>query len=213
MAVGAVLTQAVAWRNVETAIARLKAAGLLEAEALVAANREVLEAALRPTRYYASKAERLLGLARLVLSYGPSGRLGLRALFALPTPQLREALLSVPGIGAETADDILLYGAERPVFVIDRYTHRVLWRVGWWSDQRYHYRRLQHAVEQAMAGSVEEYQEFHALLVRLGKEVCRPHPLCRQCPLQDDCLGARGQRSLQGPGSALQGRGAKPYNG
>ncbi|MBX5466334.1 MAG: endonuclease [Firmicutes bacterium] len=193
MAMGAVLTQAVAWRNVEMALARLKAHGLWEPEAIVEAPPGLLEASLRPTRYFSSKAQRLRGLAQLVLAYGRPGRQGLARLLALSAPSLRQALLSVRGIGPETADDILLYGAGHPVFVVDRYTHRIFLRIGFWPDPRYRYHAIQRAVERALPPDVVQYQEFHALLVRLGKEVCRPTPRCGMCPLADGCRHAAGE--------------------
>ena len=115
---------------------------------------------------------------------------------ALPPEILREKLLKIPGIGPETADDIILYGAGYPRFVVDRYTHRILTRVGWLGPEPYRYDRIQQAIMRAWPPDAERYQEMHALLVRLANTYCRARPRCAACPLQDRCAHALRTRGV-----------------
>ncbi len=179
--VGAILTQNTAWRNVERAIENLKAAGALQVPALWALPEQELAELIRPAGYFNVKAGRLRNFLRLVVEeYDGS----LEQLFELPTERLREAVLAVRGIGRETADSIVLYAAQRPVFVVDAYTLRLAFRHGI-VDLDADYETLQ----EAFAGSVEKdvavWQEYHALLVRAGKLHCKKQaPVCAGCPLQ-----------------------------
>lgn len=179
--VGAILTQNTAWTNVERAIARLEAADLLEPAAMLATPAAVLAEAIRPAGYYNVKAERLHGYCRAYLAEG-----GLEALRRRETADLREWLLGIRGVGRETADAILLYAFERPIFVVDAYARRVFARLGWLGGGE-HYDRLREAVEQALPGPAPVYNELHALLVELGKRHCRPRPRCAGCPLAAAC--------------------------
>lgn len=179
--VGAVLTQNTAWTNVERAIANLKGADALDPAAIVAAPHERLAEWLRPSGYFNVKAERLRSFCRWYLEAG-----GFEALAALDTDVLRRALLAVKGIGPETADDMLLYAFERPVFVVDAYTRRLFSRHGLIEgDEPYDALRL--AIEQALGPDVPLFNEYHALVVRHAKEACRVKPRCDRCPVRRGC--------------------------
>jgi endonuclease-3 related protein len=178
--VGAILTQNTAWTNVEKAIANLKQLGPLTPEALVRLPEETLSDAIRPSGYYRRKAKRLRNFLDL-LTNGFECRLD--SLFDLPTESLREELLAVSGIGPETADSILLYAAGRPVFVIDAYTNRILSRHQLLPEET-SYAEAQEWITDHLPEDVELFNEFHALLVAVGKDFCRPRPKCTGCPLE-----------------------------
>lgn len=186
--VGAVLTQATNWRNVERAIARLAEAGMLSAEALALAPREVLEELVRPTGYYRAKAERLQSLARMLLE---SCQGDIERLKGLPPQALREMLLRVRGIGPETADSILLYALDYPYFVVDAYTRRLFRRLGC-GPRGNSYHEWQRFFMEALPPDATLFNEYHALIVRHGKERCRARPRCPGCPLLDLCPTGRG---------------------
>jgi len=186
--VGAVLTQATNWRNVERAIARLAEAGMLSAEALALAPREVLEELVRPTGYYRAKAERLQSLARMLLE---SCQGDIERLKGLPPKALREMLLRVRGIGPETADSILLYALDHPYFVVDAYTRRLFRRLGC-GPRGNSYHEWQRFFMEALPPDATLFNEYHALIVRHGKERCRARPRCPGCPLLDLCPTGRG---------------------
>jgi endonuclease-3 related protein len=178
--VGAILTQNTAWRNVEKAIANLKQLGPLTPEALFRLPEETLAEAIRPSGYYRQKGKRLRNLLGML-----SDRFECRieALFDLPTETLREELLALSGIGPETADSILLYAAGRPVFVIDTYTIRILSRHELLPEET-SYAEAQQWVTDHLPEDVQLFNEFHALLVNVGKDFCRPRPKCPGCPLE-----------------------------
>ncbi len=179
MVVGAVLTQNCAWSNVEKAISRLKAARALSLRRLYDASPDELHEWLRPAGYYRVKARRVRALAALVVeSYG--GRLSL--LLREEPERLRAILLGVHGIGPETADSILLYAAGAPYFVVDAYTRRILTRHGWLREPA-SYDEVADLFHDALPRQAPLYNEFHALLVRLGKDHCRTRPRCEGCPL------------------------------
>jgi len=177
--VGAVLVQNTAWKNVEKAINTLKDEDLLEPHALYRVPVEELEEWIRPAGYYRIKARRLRNLLHfLITRYHGS----LEAMFRNDVSTLREELLSVNGIGPETADSILLYAGGLPTFVIDTYTHRVLARHGWIGFDADYY-ELQDHFDSALPKDAALYNEYHALLVRLGHTHCRKRPKCDGCPL------------------------------
>mgnify|MGYP001815379799 FL=1 len=182
--VGAVLTQNAAWSNVEKAIERLKAAGLMSLPALLDTTHEQLAETIRPSGYYNIKARRLRNLCQLLDRAG-----GLEAFAARSLDDQRAALLGVNGVGPETADDILLYALDRPVFVIDTYTRRLLRRYGLARGDE-DYERLRALFEQAIEQDVYLYQQYHALIVMHAKETCRKSPQCARCALTNDCPGA-----------------------
>ncbi len=180
--VGAVLTQNTSWRNVERAIHNLRQADLLEPQPLYAVPVEELEELIRPAGYFRVKARRLRSLVGFVVErYGGS----LEAMFATELAELRRQLLALNGIGPETADSILLYAGGLPSFVVDAYTHRVFSRHGW-IDFAADYHEIQEYVESALPRDVQQYNEFHALLVRVGKDYCRKTgSRCAECPLRE----------------------------
>ncbi len=182
--VGAVLTQNTAWLNVERAIQNLIEKNRLSAERLVAARHDHLARWLRPAGYFNVKATRLKNFCLWYLDAG-----SFAALKKLDTETLRQSLLKVNGVGRETADDILLYAFERPVFVIDAYTRRFFTRLGFiQGDEEYDQLRL--AIETALGPDVSLYNEYHALIVRHAREACRIRPLCDACVLEKTCPAA-----------------------
>jgi endonuclease-3 related protein len=176
--VGAVLTQNTAWINVERAIENLRRANLLDPTAIAALSPRALAVHLRPSGYFNVKAKRLQALCHWLLARDDPQR--------LDTETLREALLSIHGIGPETADDILLYAYERPVFVIDAYTRRLCSRLGL-LDAGLGYEALRAIFEDALPADVAMYNEFHALIDHHAKQVCRPKPRCEACVLRRNC--------------------------
>jgi len=179
--VGAILTQNTAWSNVEMALANLVAHERLDATKIDATRSDHLANWLRPSGYFNVKAGRLKNFCRWYLDAGGFGPLS-----RLDTAQLRQALLSVNGVGPETADDMLLYAFERPVFVIDAYTRRLLARLHLFAGNE-SYDSLRIAIESALGPDVALFNEYHALIVRHAKEVCRPNPRCGHCVLLGDC--------------------------
>jgi endonuclease III related protein len=183
--VGAILTQNTGWTNVERAIDALKAAGLLQPEALIAASPDLLEQAIRPAGYYRQKAVRLRSLADWFQAEWAGD---IAALAAEPTLKLRRMLLDLNGVGPETADSILLYAAGKPIFVIDAYTIRIVSRVG--LSATTDYPALQQLFQRNLPLDIDLYQEYHALLVALGKDYCRPRierSRCSACPVGSRC--------------------------
>lgn len=178
--VGAVLVQNTAWGNVEKAIAALKESRQLSPQAIYDLPGEELEQRIRPSGVFRVKAKRLKSLVALIIErYGGS----LDDLFSQPTEELRDELLAVHGVGFETADAIVLYAAKQPAFVIDAYTRRVMTRHGWAAEDA-NYANLQQQFESALPRNVQLYNEYHALLVRVGKERCKKTPICQGCPLE-----------------------------
>lgn len=182
--VGAVLTQNTAWSNVEKAIDNLKAHQALDPAAILHTHAATLAVWLKPSGYFNIKARRLKNFCAWYLAAG-----GLAPLHKRDTPTLRKALLGVNGIGPETADDILLYAFERPVFVIDAYTRRLFSRLQLVTGEE-SYEELRHYFEQGLgrsAGKVALFNEYHALIVAHAKQVCRSKPLCAACCLRRRC--------------------------
>ena len=182
--VGAILTQNTAWRNVEKAISNLKKENCLTPERILSCPEEKLKELIRPVGFYNQKAQRLKEVSRFIVEHG-----GLEKLSKIPTNELRKMLLSLKGIGRETADSILLYAFERPVFVVDKYTHRIFTRLGLWNGP-FDYERIRELVEREIR-NVSDLKEFHALLVEHAKRYCRKNPLCDECPLRSACPTAR----------------------
>jgi len=168
--VGALLTQQTRWENVEQAIRNLKAESLITPNALASADRGVIEECIRCTGFYRQKGERL----QLLSQYFAEN--GLSEILAKPVDELREELLSQKGVGPETADSIILYAAHKPVFVIDAYTKRICECAGVTGG----YDALQQYFEESLPRDTHLYQEFHALIVRCGKEYCTKKR-CDEC--------------------------------
>lgn len=180
---GAILTQSAAWSNVERALANLKAAGAISPQGIAALSEGELAELIRPSGYYNAKARKLKAFVRLL---GERAGRDLERLLALPSAELRTLLLATHGIGPETADAILLYAAGRPVFVIDAYTRRTFSRLGL-SPEIDSYASWQRQFSESLPPDAKIFNEYHALIVRHGKEVCRKRPLCHACPLSVIC--------------------------
>lgn len=181
MMVGAILTQNTSWKNVEKAIDNLKAKGILSVDGLHNISLPLLAEEIRPAGYFNIKAVRLKNLINFIME-NYSGDISL--LMSEETNRLREGLMSVKGVGPETADSIVLYAANRPVFVIDAYTYRILNRHEIIDGQITYY-ELQALFMDNLAEDPGLFNEFHALIVRTGKDFCRGKPLCDSCPLNE----------------------------
>lgn len=177
--IGAILTQNTSWTNVEKAIANIQAADRLDPEKLYALEPEELEQLIRPAGYFRVKAKRLRNLLQWLFD-DYQGQLD--TLDKIETRRLREELLGISGVGPETADSILLYALDRPVFVVDTYTARITVRHGL-IEPELTYDQLQYLFESNLEPDVQLFNEFHALLVCIGKDFCKPKPKCATCPL------------------------------
>ena len=178
---GAILTQNTAWTNVERAIANLKAHSCLTPQAIVKSHSKNLADWLRPSGYFNVKEKRVRNFCQWYLDQGE-----LAELSRMETDVLRQQLLSVNGIGAETADDILLYAFERPVFVIDAYTRRIFSRLRL-VEHDAGYEQLRQKFESALKADVALFNEYHALIVIHSKDVCKKRPNCAVCCLKKIC--------------------------
>ncbi|MFO8006647.1 MAG: endonuclease III domain-containing protein [Candidatus Brocadiia bacterium] len=176
--VGAILTQRTNWSNAEKAIAILREAGALEPRVLASLEPERLHELVRPAGYYRQKSARLGRLAGWLVDRAEGS---VEALADVSTEELREELLALRGIGPETADSILLYALERPVFVVDTYTMRVVVRHGLLDPDAGYY-ELRDLFTSALPRDVALYEDYHAQLVELGKRFCRSRPRCEGCP-------------------------------
>ncbi len=177
---GAILTQNTAWPNVEKALSRLRQRGLLNLSALEKIPGQRLARLIRPSGYFNQKARKIKHFLRFLRrQYGGS----LARMFRTPTERLRQELLSVNGIGRETADSILLYAGNHAVFVVDAYTQRILERhelIG----PKASYEEIRHLFESNLRRDPKMYNEYHALLVQVGKNWCKTrNPDCLGCPL------------------------------
>lgn len=179
--VGAVLVQNTAWKNVERAIDNLRDAKLLTLQSFSSATIDELEDLIRPAGYFRQKTRRLRGLVEFMLQEYQGEIEKLRTADFL---QLRKQLLALHGIGPETADSILLYALDKPVLVVDTYTHRVFARHGW-IDYSADYHQLQQHLVDELPIDTAIYNELHALLVNVGHHHCRKTPRCDQCPLHN----------------------------
>ncbi len=183
--VGAILTQNTAWKNVEKAIENLKKQNLLFPEKLLKVDTEELKKLIRPAGFYNQKAERLKLFSSFVVKNG-----GLSGLRKLHKEQLRKMLLEIKGIGRETADSILLYALEKPTFVVDAYTKRLLFRLGILKRKDESYEKVKNLFESEIPAediAVPIYKEFHALIVEHSKTHCKKKPDCKGCPLKSLC--------------------------
>lgn len=179
--VGVVLTQNTSWSNVEKAIRNLKRQGLLSCRKLQAIPRRKLARAIRPAGYFNIKAKRLKNfISYLQRNYAGS----LRRMLNKDAASLRRELLSINGIGPESADSIILYAAHKPVFVVDAYTRRLMSREGFIREDA-EYEEIQGLFMDNLPRDVDLFKEFHALIVRLAKENCRKNnPRCDVCPVK-----------------------------
>jgi len=181
IAVGAILTQNTNWKNVERAIENLKERGLLSPAGLFGASDKTIEDLIRPSGYYRVKTKRLKNFIKfLYTEYGGD----LDKMFETELRLLRGKLLGVNGIGEETADSILLYAGEKPVFVVDAYTRRILSRHQL-IDEDACYGDIQSLFMDHLPCEVPLFNQYHALFVNAGKRFCGKTPLCEECPLKD----------------------------
>jgi len=179
--IGAILTQNTNWSNVEKAIKNMKAAKIFTPKKLYEIDQDKLAELIRPSGYFNVKAKRLKHFIEwLFLNYNGS----LSKLFKLNFATLRGQLISVNGIGRETADSIILYAAEKPTFVVDAYTKRVLVRHGVITED-YDYDAIKEVFENNLPKEVPLYNEYHALIVMVGTHYCKPKMQCEECPLKD----------------------------
>ncbi len=184
--VGAILTQNTAWTNVEKAIAALKADGSLDAESIAKMDVRKLRRLIRSSGYYNQKADRLKIFSRFFLAapyYGSAERMA-----QVEMEEMRQILLSIKGIGPETADSILLYALDKRSFVVDAYTRRIFARLGYLPDG-VSYENAREFFTRNLPRDLELYNDFHAQIVYLGKDYCRPKPRCEDCPLAK-CKGS-----------------------
>lgn len=182
--VGAILTQAVAWKNVEKAIANLKESNLLGLEQIYKAEEEEIAKFIKPALYHRQKAKKIKSLARYVKE---RYRGNLDLMFSEEIYKLRRELLDLWGIGPETADSILLYAGEKPIFVVDAYTIRIFSRLGI-VEENISYEEMQYLIQKALWPDVKLYNEYHALLVALGSNYCKKNnPCCNLCPINNFC--------------------------
>ncbi len=178
--VGTILTQAVSWKNVEKAVANMKKAECLTFAELEKIDEKKLAGIIKPAGYYNMKAKKIKAFVNFVAEKY-NGQLS--EMFKVEVEKLRKELLSVYGIGPETADSILLYAGEYPVFVVDNYTRRIFSRLGY-VEKDIKYQELKKIIENNLSPDVKIYNEYHALLVELGKNYCtKSDPLCKKCPL------------------------------
>lgn len=184
MALGAILVQSTAWANAAKALNALRLAGALHPAPLSRLSEAEIAGLVRSSGFYTVKARRLKAFAGHIMEK----RCGdLDAMLAQDPDALRPELLSIHGIGQETADCIILYAAGKPRFVIDEYTRRIMGRLGIGPDPRGLYPDLQRFFEESLPADTRIFAEFHALLVALAKDVCRKRPDCARCVLNRLC--------------------------
>ena len=181
--VGAILTQAVSWSNVEKAISNLKENNILSIQKLDEIDQNKLAQLIKPSGYYNMKARKLKSFVQYIKeNYNAS----LNNFSEGKPEQKRSELLEIYGIGPETADSILLYAFDKPVFVIDTYTKRILSRIGY-IKENISYDKLQNKIAENLEEDHNLYNEYHALLVKLAKENCfKSSPLCIDCPINNN---------------------------
>lgn len=185
--IGAILGQATAWRNAAKAISNLKAANVLDPEEMSKLSQDELETLILPSGYYRAKAKKVRAFLTHLQAHHNNQ---LDSLFAQELPPLREELLSIYGVGEETADTILLYAAQKPSFVVDTYTYRLLERLGLFSG-KFHYGRLRGVFMDNLPHDSHLFNQYHALIVRHGARICQKTPQCDKCMLRSQCPTGR----------------------
>ncbi|MDD3050233.1 MAG: endonuclease [Candidatus Cloacimonetes bacterium] len=174
--IGAVLTQGTNWNNVEIAIQNLKQKKLLSLQSIIDTDISELEQMIKPSGFYTVKARRLKSVAETILS---------NKIEAMTLKESRNLLLNTYGVGEETADCILLYAFDKPVFVVDSYTERIFNRINI-AGSELNQQNIRKVCNELLPGEI--YNEYHALLVKHGKDFCKKKPLCNKCFLSDSCL-------------------------
>jgi len=181
--VGAILTQRTAWRNVEKSIERIKQRGDVSLLFLYSLSCDELEFLIKPSGFYKSKCKTLKSFVDFM---DKSYQSDLLKASQEKTVTLRNKITSIKGVGNETADSILLYGFNKPVFPIDAYTRRIYSRAGISDSSDYEELRLM--TEQALSYDLDNFKEMHALIVKLGKNFCTRKAKCTACPINDFCI-------------------------
>lgn len=189
--IGAILTQNVSWGNVQKAIAHLKERNLLYPQRLFNEDMAVIAQCIKPSGYYNQKAYAVTSFLKWFKNYDFS----FDELQKIETLKLRSELLSLPRIGPETADSILLYALERKIFVVDAYTKKMFTRIGVLSGKET-YDAVQKLFHEHFSGCARDYNEFHALIVRHGKYLCTKMPVCAEC-----CIALICRKNWQLPGA------------
>ena len=179
--IGAILTQNTNWSNVEKAIKNLKTAGKLSPEGIHELSVTALAELIRPSGFFNVKAKRVKAFINWLFSRYEGN---LSRMFARDLEILRSELLSVKGIGPETADSILLYAGNMPTFVVDAYTHRIFSRHALIPEEST-YDEMKSFFEENLPKDVQLFNEYHALIVNIGKMFCKPRKVCEPCPLKD----------------------------
>ncbi len=182
--IGAILTQQSTWTNVEKALSNLKEANILTPNDIVSLPLNNLKQIIKPSGFFNQKAENLRRLSKYILDfYGGN----IELLFGKDKKNLREELLELKGVGKETADSIILYGAEKTEFVVDAYTKRIYSRLKL-VEENINYDDLKKYIINEIPEELLVYQEFHGLIVLLGKNICKKkNPNCLECPLNSKC--------------------------
>ena len=181
--IGAILTQNVAWKNVEKALGALKGNGILTPRKLHKSDNELIAPLIRPAGYYNQKTIKIKNF----LNWFRQIKYLFEELEKIKTPELRRMLLEINGIGPETADSILLYALNRKIFVIDAYTKRIFSRLNLVSADD-DYNSIQEFFQNEFHGTMKKYNEYHALIVAHGKDICKNKPLCAECCLKNTCF-------------------------
>ena len=187
--VGAILTQNTSWKNVEKSVLRLKEKGFLSPEGIRRLEKSELASVIRSSGTFRIKTERLKNFINFLFDEFDGDLVKMKG---VPLNKLRDELLRVKGIGPETADSILLYGLGKPIFVIDAYTKRILCRHGM-IPEKASYENVQDLFMENLPHNGRLFNEYHALLVHLGKWSCRKVPKCGTCPLKGIGQKARGK--------------------
>ena len=180
---GAILTQNTSWKNVEKAIIQLTNNNLINIKKIIKINNDELAKIIKSSGYHNQKAKKLENFCLFLKSNYNSD---LKKLFSLEIKTLRNELLSVNGIGPETSDSIILYAAKKPIFAIDAYTKRIYSRV-FGIKKELKYDELQKIFMENLPNDEKLFNEYHALLVELGKNICKTKPLCDKCPINKLC--------------------------
>lgn len=187
----AILTQNTSWKNVEKAIINLNKNKLIDLKKVKNIKNKKLALIIKSSGYHNQKAKKLKNFCDFLFkNYNGS----LKKLFEKNIQKLREELLSVNGIGPETADSIILYAAKKPIFVVDAYTRRIMQRIGYKEKT---YEELQKLFMGSLQNSEKLFNEYHALLVELGKIVCKKEPLCSKCPAISYCNHGKNMQNMK----------------
>ena len=178
---GAILTQNTNWKNVEKAIVQLNKNKLIDIRKIIEIDNKKLAKIIKSSGYHNQKAIKLKNLCSFLEKNYNSN---LKKFFNKDIEALRNELLTINGIGPETADSMILYAAKKPIFVVDAYTKRIMNRIGFKEGT---YDDLQNLFMDNLEENEKLFNEYHALLVELGKNICKKKPLCDKCPINEKC--------------------------